>query len=173
MDIHQEIQHLVDATDRSLDSVTEPVSEGEFVDIVNFLEGTRHCTVSGFVYNNAGELLFVRHEDEIGWLPPGGMVEPGESIETACIREIREESGVDAVVEEPRYIRRGTYVNGDNSVAWYVVKLLCQAIDPTTGTNLGIEGEPIIDARWFDDIPEPLHELARRDHLEQAFNSIN
>lgn len=173
MDIHQEVENLVDAADCSIETVTESLSADEFDDIAGFLDDKRNCTVTGLVYNDAGELLFVRHEHEDGWLPPGGMVEPGERIEPACVREIREESGVDAVVEAPQYVRQGIYECGDRSITWYVVKLICRARNPTVGADLGLEDEHIVDAKWFDEIPDSLHELPRRDHLMETFASIS
>lgn len=40
-----------------------------------------------------GQWLFVRHRDRQTWEIPGGHLEPGETTEEACMREIREETG--------------------------------------------------------------------------------
>lgn len=47
------------------------------------------------IRNAAGEILLVKPTYKDGWEIPGGYVEPGESPRDACIREIREELGVD------------------------------------------------------------------------------
>ncbi|SDZ28560.1 NUDIX hydrolase [Pseudomonas sp. NFIX28] len=48
-----------------------------------------------------GQILFVR-KDRSKWVLPGGKVEPGEAPVDAAIRELREETGLDA--SEPLYI---------------------------------------------------------------------
>ncbi|OLF55298.1 NUDIX hydrolase [Pseudomonas chlororaphis] len=42
-----------------------------------------------------GQILFVR-KARSKWVLPGGKVEPGESLAAAAIRELREETGLDA-----------------------------------------------------------------------------
>ncbi|MDR0928817.1 MAG: NUDIX domain-containing protein [Oscillospiraceae bacterium] len=50
---------------------------------------------AGLVRDGAGRVLLVRHLYR-GWEMPGGQVENGESIESAALREIFEESGIAA-----------------------------------------------------------------------------
>lgn len=52
--------------------------------------GTRTAVFSG-----DGGILLVRHRYSAGWHFPGGGVERGESLETAALREIREEAGIE------------------------------------------------------------------------------
>ena len=40
-------------------------------------------------------ILLTRRTDNDRWCLPGGRVEPGECVEETCIREIREETGLD------------------------------------------------------------------------------
>jgi 8-oxo-dGTP diphosphatase len=57
--------------------------------------------VGAVVQDDAGRLLLIRrgHEPSRGlWSLPGGRVEPGESLEAAVVREVREETGLDVRV---------------------------------------------------------------------------
>ncbi|MBX4187301.1 MAG: NUDIX hydrolase [Candidatus Doudnabacteria bacterium] len=50
---------------------------------------------SGALYlNEKGEILIVKPKYKEGWEVPGGVVEPNESPQEACIREIKEELGL-------------------------------------------------------------------------------
>lgn len=52
------------------------------------------------VRNEAGAVLLIRREDFRMWTVPGGAVERGETLPQAAIREVFEESGVEAVADE-------------------------------------------------------------------------
>lgn len=55
------------------------------------------------VIEHAGQLVLIRRKlDPLAgyWAPPGGYVERGESLEDAVVREAREESGLEVVVDE-------------------------------------------------------------------------
>lgn len=73
---------------------TEPVEKRK-VDFV----------ASAFMLNPAGDkILFIQRVKEplIGfWLPPGGHLDEGESPDNAVIREVREETGLEAFFESP------------------------------------------------------------------------
>ena len=56
---------------------------------------------SAVVVNDEGEILLHRRRDNARWALPGGVMDIGESIGQAIVREVREETGLDV---EPEYI---------------------------------------------------------------------
>jgi 8-oxo-dGTP diphosphatase len=61
------------------------------------MEKNHFVAVGGFVTNNYNEVLLVKSPWR-GWEFPGGMVEQGESLQEALVREIIEESGIKATI---------------------------------------------------------------------------
>ncbi|HRF86630.1 MAG TPA: NUDIX domain-containing protein [Alloprevotella sp.] len=86
---------------------------------------SRRCPACGFVYyhnasastvavifNPRGELLVTRRalEPARGTLDlPGGFVDPGESLDEGLLREVREETGAEAEIEEYLFSLPNTY----------------------------------------------------------------
>ncbi len=100
-------------------------------------------------------LLLLERTDNGCWGPPGGAVEPGESVEGAARREIREETGLElgelslfGVFSGPEY--HYIYPNGDEVDNITIIYL---ARD-WSGT-LRLNGEHC-DWRWFaaSDLPQ-------------------
>ncbi|HZP57077.1 MAG TPA: NUDIX domain-containing protein [Dehalococcoidia bacterium] len=63
----------------------------------------RHFTVTGFVVDGDRTLLHWHRRTQM-WLPPGGHVEPDEDPVQAVLREVREETGLDAEVVPGRAV---------------------------------------------------------------------
>lgn len=59
---------------------------------------TPRVAAGALIRNAAGEILLVKPTYKDGWEIPGGYVEPGESPRAACMRELREELGIDHAV---------------------------------------------------------------------------
>jgi len=65
--------------------------------------------VQGVVRDERGRVLLSVRSDLQGWELPGGTPNPGEALEDALSRELREETGLEVVVEEQigAYVRTG------------------------------------------------------------------
>lgn len=58
---------------------------------------THIVSAGGIVEDGNGNILLVKTHDD-GWVYPGGITEVGENLIDGVIREIKEESGIDATV---------------------------------------------------------------------------
>lgn len=105
--------------------------------------------VRGFVQDEQGRVVLVRHTYMPGWYLPGGGVERGEPAATSLARELREEAGVD-LTEPPEFL--GIYSNHKTFRGDHVVVYRALGWTPC---EPDFRGE--IDAlEWFDpeDLPE-------------------
>ena len=63
---------------------------------------------SAIVYQDAGQkVLLTQRTDNGRWCLPGGRLDPGESVEECCVREVLEETGL--IVEVQKMV--GVYSN--------------------------------------------------------------
>ena len=63
----------------------------------------RLVSAGGVVYRTIGESLQIAlcgHENPVSWRLPKGTPEPGESREETALRETREETGLQVIIEE-------------------------------------------------------------------------
>jgi len=58
----------------------------------------KFLTATGFVFNNIGEILMLKHKKLGVWMPPGGHVDKNETPCQAVVREVFEETGVRVMV---------------------------------------------------------------------------
>jgi 8-oxo-dGTP diphosphatase len=95
--------------------------------------------------DNEGRILLLQHVREHGnyWVLPGGGVDPGESVEDALMREIREELGVGSEVE--RLAAIGELILPYRHVVDF---FFLGKLEKNSGFKIKYE-EGIGDARWF------------------------
>ena len=102
--------------------------------------------VGAVVRDQADQLLLIRRGREPSrgsWSLPGGRVEPGETLEQAVVREVREETGLDVRVGAPV----GRVVIPAGPVTYDVVDYACTPLDPAAEPAAGDDAD---DAAWFD-----------------------
>ena len=90
---------------------------------------------------------------ELVWGLPKGEIEPGESPEAAALREVREETGLEARILEPLGEIRYFYVWDGVRIRKAVHFFLMRA----TGGDIALHDQEMEDVRWF-----PLEEALRK-----------
>jgi diadenosine hexaphosphate hydrolase (ATP-forming) len=116
----------------------------------------------GVVFNLDGAVLLIRYPGKRGsWDFPKGHIDPGETVETAAVREVLEEGGVEARIE--RRLSTTEYVNPRGEarrVHWFLMRTSSRTATPEPGFRAG-----------FFVVPEALERLAHeqnRDLLLEA-----
>jgi len=107
-------------------------------------------SVAAIVTNADGHVLLQRRSDNGLWGLPGGGVEIGESVTTAIVREVREETGLTVEIErlvgvysDPRF---QVFRYADGHVVHYINTLFaCRIVGGTLQTC-----EETLDLRFFD-----------------------
>jgi ADP-ribose pyrophosphatase YjhB (NUDIX family) len=102
--------------------------------------------VGAVVRDDAGRLLLIRrgHEPSRGlWSLPGGRVEPGETLEAAVEREVREETGLAVRVDAPV----GTVLIPAGAVVYDVTDFTCTPLDPAVPPVAGDDADGVA---WAD-----------------------
>jgi len=91
---------------------------------------TRPMTLGARIaaFDDQGRVLLVRHGYVPGWHFPGGGVDPGESVEEAAVRELREEANVE-VADRPALL--GVYFNRGASRRDHVVVYVARGVRQT------------------------------------------
>ncbi|WP_430504980.1 NUDIX domain-containing protein [Haloparvum sp. PAK95] len=152
--------------------VTESVKElspAAFQQALTRAEQETAASVGSVVRDEAERVLLVSNAWSDGWIVPGGLAKPGESLATAAEREVREETGVDATIERPVEFRRQRLQRADGSdevTMWFVGFLARTGGDaPAVATDPGTSDESIERVDWFEAVP---NDCADRTLLELA-----
>jgi 8-oxo-dGTP pyrophosphatase MutT (NUDIX family) len=111
------------------------------------------------------EILVIRRADNGRWAPVAGIIEPGEHPADTAEREIAEEAGIVAEVEQIAGIdvsAQVEYENGDSS-RYLVVVVRCRWI---SGDPYPVDGEAL-EVRWvrldrLEELDPPLGEASLR-----------
>ncbi|MCR8656655.1 NUDIX domain-containing protein [Paenibacillus endoradicis] len=114
------------------------------------------------IYNSHGELLLVKHNDNF-WGLPGGLLEPGESIENAIRREVMEELeiSVEKLIEFKTFSDSRFYITSETGQKTHYV-----AVTYITNHFTGIirpDEFEVLEYRYFKpkELPENTIEMIR------------
>ncbi|MGH9441319.1 MAG: NUDIX domain-containing protein [Thermoanaerobaculia bacterium] len=102
-------------------------------------------TVDSLTVDPEGRILLVRRARPPfrgRWALPGGFVELGETVEEACVRETKEETGIDVEIDRIA----GVFSRPDRDPRGHTASIVfrCRAI---AGELAG--GDDAAEARWF------------------------
>jgi 8-oxo-dGTP pyrophosphatase MutT (NUDIX family) len=111
----------------------------------------REVSAGGVVYRREGDdlevLLAARRtrRGDLAWGLAKGGIEADESIEDAAVREVREETGIEADIEDPLGDTKYFYVWDEVRVRKVVHFFLMRAV----GGNIEDHDDEMEDVRWF------------------------
>jgi mutator protein MutT len=108
----------------------------------------------GCIFNEKGEVLLQKRGDSNKWGFPGGAIELGETPQMAAIREVKEETGLDVVVNNLIGIYTDTcmeYSNGDKAHSILIAYEL-----NVIGGKMFCDKEETVELEYFsmNNIPE-------------------
>jgi len=99
------------------------------------MPGIRHYTASAVVFDNADRMLLVHHNKTGQWPYPGGHIDPDEDPAQAALREVREETGIRAViVGEPAFAHPAVR---SHPAPWAIIEM--DVTDSTVGVHRHID----------------------------------
>jgi 8-oxo-dGTP pyrophosphatase MutT (NUDIX family) len=118
-------------------------------------------SVAGVIIDGRGRALLIQRRDNGQWEPPGGVLEPGETIPDALEREVLEETGIK--IANPATLT-GVYKNMTGLIVSLVFR--CEAIDGSAST-----GEETRALRWAT--REEVTELADEAYAIRVLDALD
>lgn len=112
----------------------------------------KRMAVAALILNEAGKILILRSSYKKHWTMPGGVVEHGESLSTALVREIKEEINLDifgfklAALDycSPKIVK------GVQNTESIQVLFDCGVINKQIEGLIKIDGEEILEFRFCE-----------------------
>ncbi len=124
-------------------------------------QASHHVGTGGLVLNDEGEMLVIaeRNGGHSGsYKIPGGYVEPQEHIGNAIVREIGEETGIEAQFESIALVRHIHNALYGNSNLYFICRLRALT------TAITIDPEEIAECRWMSIESFMQHERTQAFH---------
>jgi len=139
--------------------------------------GIHRISSGGVVFRPAGAgceaaLIRVVRADGHAWTLPKGWVEKGEDLEQTAVREVREETGLDAkILRKLGEITYEFYSKADRSRVHKTVHLF---LLECLGGDTADHDDEVEEVRWFplSDAVQMLTHKNERDVLEKAIGLI-
>jgi len=106
---------------------------------------TPSLTVDGIVRNREGKFLLIRRKNppfQGQWALPGGFVDVGETVEAACARELKEETGLMVTVQR----LTGVYSDPRRDPRGHTVGIVFAC---ACGDENAVGGDDALEARWL------------------------
>ena len=141
------------------------------------MRSIEQVSAGGVVFRESAgdaEIVIIKTVPESRWQLPKGLIDPGETVEQAALREVREESGIDAELIAP--IERTEY--------WFVAaysgerkkyhKFVHFFLMRFKGGDVSLHDHEVSEARWvtFDDALQMLAFPNERDVVAKARDLI-
>ena len=121
----------------------------------------------GLVFDDHGRIALVKHHPGLGWedvwVPPGGLLETGETADDGFRREVREETGLEVDNLSVTRIFNNAYEEPSGKrYPFYFVQFVSHAATH----ELRPDDVEVREARWFDALPREMafHDDYREDY---------
>lgn len=110
-----------------------------------------------------GKILLLKRKGSTGegtWAIPGGAVEFGEGPETAVLRELREETGLEAEASGLEFIGYSNDRHAETPLHYVTLRFLTTRFH---GKPTNAEPHKASDIGWFpiDELPEPMFSFTK------------
>lgn len=120
-----------------------------------------YCLIS----NDRNQILMVYNGDVDSWSMPGGLVEEGETIEQAAIREVYEETGLEVEINNMLAINECQSINKNEHAIFFTVGASIKG-----GSIEILNPNEITVVKWMDIEEADLLMLYHKDGISSIIN---
>ncbi len=116
--------------------------------------------------NSQGQVLVTQHSQNKHWSFPKGLIDPGQTIEEAALREVKEEGGVEAEILEKVGYSKYVYTFNDEKIFKVVTYFLMRYVSG----DINDHDFEVSDIGWYkpEDALKQLTFSQDRDLLKKA-----